>query len=287
MELHTNTRIINGTSMVSGEANAPDDRWVFTEENPRRELEVAAGMAAAARVLKNYNAALAADCMKLATELWDRTKEKNPLQRVQLAVELLQATGKKKYADFLTANVDAITKNIDRVGWLVGRSIPLIKNTQYRDAITAAVKRYRVVVDGLEKKTPYGIPYEPNIWGAGWTIQEFGVQQYFLHRAFPEIFPKTLMLDAMNFVLGVHPGSNTSSFASGVGSRSLTVAYGVNRADWSYIPGGVASGTALIRPDFPELLHWPFLWQQTEYVLGGGSSNLMFMVVAADHLLNE
>ena len=194
---------------------------------------------------------------------------------------------KKKYADFLTANVDAITKNIDRVGWLVGRSIPLIKNTQYRDAITAAVKRYRVVVDGLEKKTPYGIPYEPNIWGAGWTIQEFGVQQYFLHRAFPEIFPKTLMLDAMNFVLGVHPGSNTSSFASGVGSRSLTVAYGVNRADWSYIPGGVASGTALIRPDFPELLQWPFLWQQTEYVLGGGSSNLMFMVVAADHLLNE
>ena len=287
MELHTNNRLINGTSMVSGEANAPDDRWVFTEENPRRELEVAAGMAAAARVLKNYNAALAADCMKLATELWDRTKEKNPLQRVQLAVELLQATGEKKYADFLTANIDAITKNIDRVGWLVGRSIPLIKNTQYRDAITAAVKRYRAVVDGLEKKTPYGIPYEPNIWGAGWTIQEFGVQQYFLHRAFPEIFPKTLMLDAMNFVLGVHPGSNTSSFASGVGSRSLTVAYGVNRADWSYIPGGVASGTALIRPDFPELLHWPFLWQQTEYVLGGGSSNLMFMVVAADHLLNE
>jgi hypothetical protein len=72
-----------------------------------------------------------------------------------------------------------------------------------------------------------------------------------------------------------------------VGARSLTVAYGVNRADWSYIPGGVASGTALIRPDFPELLTWPYLWQQTEYVLGGGSSNFMFMVLAADKLLNE
>jgi hypothetical protein len=91
----------------------------------------------------------------------------------------------------------------------------------------------------------------------------------------------------MNFVLGVHPGSNTSSFASGIGAKSLTVAYGVNRADWSYIPGGVASGTALIRPDFPELLTWPYLWQQTEYVLGGGSSNFMFMVLAADKLLNE
>ena len=56
----------------------------------------------------------------------------------------------------------------------------------------------------------------------------------------------------------------------------------LNRADWSYIPGGVVSGTALIRPDFPELLEFPFLWQQTEYVLGGGSSHYMFLVLAAN-----
>ena len=95
------------------------------------------------------------------------------------------------------------------------------------------------------------------------------------------------MLNAMNFILGCHPGSNTASFVSGVGAKSTTTAYGFNRADWSYIPGGSASGTALIRPDFPELLTWPFLWQQTEYVLGGGSSNMMFMVLAADKLLNQ
>lgn len=76
------------------------------------------------------------------------------------------------------------------------------------------------------------------------------------------------MLSAMNFILGVHPGVNTSSFASGVGSKSLTQAYGMNRGEASYIPGGIGSGTALIRPDFPELLEWPYLWQQTEYVLG-------------------
>ncbi len=70
-------------------------------------------------------------------------------------------------------------------------------------------------------------------------------------------------------------------------SYSLTVAYGIQSDDWSYIPGGVGSGTALIRPDFPELLEWPYLWQQTEYVLGGGSSNFMFMVLAADKLLNK
>jgi len=72
-----------------------------------------------------------------------------------------------------------------------------------------------------------------------------------------------------------------------VGTRSLTVAYGANRADWSYIPGGVASGTALIRPDLPELKEWPFLWQQTEYVMGGGSCHFLFLALAADWLLNE
>jgi hypothetical protein len=41
----------------------------------------------------------------------------------------------------------------------------------------------------------------------------------------------------------------------------------------------------LIRPDFPELLDWPYLWQQQEYVIGGGATNFMFLVLAADQLL--
>ena len=128
------------------------------------------------------------------------------------------------------------------------------------------------------------MPYEPNIWGAGWTIQRFGVEQYFFYKGWPEICTPDFFVNALNFVLGVHPGINTSSFASGVGAQSVTVAYGVNRADWSFIPGGVASGTALIRPDLPELKTWPFFWQQTEYVMGGGSTNYMFLVLAAEHL---
>jgi hypothetical protein len=92
----------------------------------------------------------------------------------------------------------------------------------------------------------------------------------------------------MQFVLGCHPGENTASFASGVGAKSLTAAYGVNRADLSYIPGGVASGTAIIRPDFPELKeNWSFLWQQTEYVMGGGETDFMFLVLATNKLLKK
>ena len=142
-------------------------------------------------------------------------------------------------------------------------------------------------IEELCQETPYGIPYKPYIWGAGWSIQALAFQYYFLQDAYPEYFKPDLIYHAMDFVLGCHPGSNTASFASGVGARSATVAYGMNRADWSYIPGGVISGTALIRPDFPELLEFPYLWQQTEYVLGGGSSNYMFMVLAAQQLLKK
>jgi hypothetical protein len=94
------------------------------------------------------------------------------------------------------------------------------------------------------------------------------------------------MYHALSFVLGCHPGPNTASFVSGVGARSLIPGYGVNRADESYIPGGIASGTALIRPDFPELLEWPYLWQQTEYCVGHPTSDYVFLVTAADHLLS-
>ena len=148
----------------------------------------------------------------------------------------------------------------------------------------AAVKAYRPEVDKLQQENPFGVPYRPHIWGDGWNIQRFGVQQYFLQKNYPEIFDTRYMLNALNFVLGNHPGENTSSFVSGVGSRSVTVAYGVNRVDWSFIPGGSVSGTGIIRPDFPELKVWPFFWQQTEYVIGGGATNFMFLALAAQEL---
>jgi len=43
----------------------------------------------------------------------------------------------------------------------------------------------------------------------------------------------------------------------------------------------------MIRPDLPEFKIWPYFWQQTEYVMGGGSTNFMFLVLAVDHYLNK
>ena len=112
------------------------------------------------------------------------------------------------------------------------------------------------------------------------------MEQFYLHRAHPELFPREHVLAAVNWVLGCHPGSDIS-FASGVGARSALIAYGCNMADWGYIPGGVVSGTNLVRPDFVEYKDdFPFLWQQAENVIGGGAT-FIFCVLAADRLLNQ
>ncbi len=289
---------VNQTDGVPG---SPDDRWVFTEQNPQRALLAAAGLAASSRVLRGYDDALAAECQRIAIATWQDTSEEAAAAapgsspgaarragaRLTLAVELLLTTGDRRYADYLVSQRDLIVGEIASTGWMVGRVLPVIADPAFTRAVGEAVEGYRKKVEALRAATPYDVPYQPAIWGAGWGIQRFGVQQYFLHRAFPRLFPRDWALAALDFVLGCHPGTNTASFVSGVGARSVTVAYGFNRADWSYLPGGSVSGTALIRPDFPELLEWPYLWQQTEYVLGGGTTDYLFLVLAADQLLNQ
>jgi len=283
----------DGSTMTDGLVGTPspaDDRWVFTEDNPGRELTTAAHLAAASRVLKGFNDTLSIQCLEVAEAIYklDRPVTGRAVtSKIHAAVELFKTTGKSEYKDYIVNNESAIERNFRSIGWLVGPALKKINNDALTKTLTKAAEQFSTEIIRQGDETPFGVPYRPYIWGAGWDIQSFGVRQYFLHKAFPDIFPTDYIFNALNFILGVHPGVNTSSFASGVGARSTTVAYGVNRADWSYIPGGVSSGTALIRPDFPELLDWPFFWQQQEYVMGGGATNFMFLVLAADKLLSD
>ena len=283
----------DGSTMTDGIVSSPspaDDRWVFTEDNPGRELTVAAHMAAASRVLKGFNDTLAVQCLELSEAIFslDRTITGYAASsKIHAATELFRTTGKQVYKDYIIENKDLVIRMFGNLGWLVGPALKEIGDSSFTQSIEKAAVAFSSQIVRMGGETPFGVPYRPHIWGAGWDIQSFGVRQYFLNKAFPEIFPSDYIFNALNFILGVHPGPNTSSFASGVGARSTTIAYGVNRADWSYIPGGVSSGTALIRPDFPELLEWPFLWQQQEYVMGGGATNFMFLVLAADKLLSD
>ncbi|MEJ2298175.1 MAG: glycoside hydrolase family 9 protein [Woeseiaceae bacterium] len=283
----------DGSVQTDNRRGNDDDRWVFTEQNPDeqnpdRELYVAAGLAAAGRVLRDYDKNLAAHSIEVAARLYADAYSgaERDAMRVFAAAELAQATREDRYLDDLLKLRDAVTGSIGETGWALAKAMPLIDDREFVEAVAAAVETFQQDLARRASETPYGVPYRPHIWGAGWGIQEFGVRQYFFNKAWPDASPPDFYLDALNFVLGVHPGENTMSFASGVGANSALVAYGVNRADWSFIPGGVISGTALIRPDLPELKIWPFFWNQTEYVMGGGSTNYRFLVLAADRLFN-
>lgn len=279
----------DASAMTDNVAGNEDDRWVFTEDNPNRELTTAAQMAAASRVLKGFNDTLSVQALDCARSLFDVTKEsaQTKASKVHAATELYLTTGDQQYKNYLLKEKDFIAQNIGRVGWFISRAEKKMNDAGFSKAVRNALASFRTELDKQGAETPYGIPYRPHIWGAGWDIQSFGYRHYFLHTAYPDIFGPEYVYNALNFVLGCHPGTNTASFASGVGTVSATVGYGLNRADWSYIPGGVVSGTALIRPDFPELLVFPYLWQQVEYVLGGGSSHYMFLVLAAQQLLSD
>ena len=285
----------DASSMTDNIKGNRDDRRIYTENNPNREITTAAELAAAYRVLLGYNDTLANHCLDIAKAIYEKNYEKFSKNNsfTQAAAELYLTTKDRKYLDLILSNQEQIIKAIDNTGWYMTRIEQLCaaskdkKMQRFSKAFRAALPAYKERLQKQITETPYGVPYRPHIWGAGWDIQGFGARYYYFADAYPEIFDNKPVFNALNFILGCHPGTNTASFAGGVGAKSATVGYGLNRADWSYIPGGVISGTALIRPDFPELLTFPFLWQQTEYVLGGGSSDYLFLVLAARKMLGE
>ena len=117
-------------------------------------------------------------------------------------------------------------------------------------------------------------------------VVNFAVSNYYLHKAFPHIIDAESVFRGLNYLYGCHPGSNIS-LVSGVGTHSKEVAYGNNRADFSFIAGGVVPGVLILPPDFPENKEdWPFIWSENEYVVNVGASYI-FLVNAANELLKS
>ena len=179
-------------------------------------------------------------------------------------------------------------KHIHHTGWFIGRFDKKVNNKKFSNVIRKALVSVRDSYNEMSATTPYGVPSNRGNTSSGtWDVQSLGYNYCLLQDSYPDLFTPDYLFNAIHFILGCHPGSNTSSFVSGVGAKSQTVAYGVNRADWSYIPGGVSPGTALIRPDLPELLVYPFLWQEGEYCMGGEASYFMYLVLSAQKILSE
>jgi endoglucanase len=152
------------------------------------------------------------------------------------------------------------------VGGTAVRAIPYMPG-EFKTALRSMVVSYKKSLDENLAKNPYGVPIAMGAWGGSGLAAGFASQMYFLHRTFPEIVGTEYTLRGLDYVLGVHPVSNVS-YVSGIGAQSKLIAYGNNRADYTFIPGGMIPGVTVVQPDFPELTtDWPFLWYENEYVV--------------------
>ena len=132
---------------------------------------------------------------------------------------------------------------------------------------------------------PFAVPITKGKWAGSGLAIYYAITNYMLHKAFPDIIDLEHTFNGLNYIYGCHPGFNIS-FVSGVGIHSKKVAYGNNRADFSFIAGGIVPGVLILKPDFPENKEdWPFLWGENEYVNRLAASYIL-LVHAVNVLLN-
>lgn len=259
-----------------------DDRLVFTETNPSRQLYGAAGLAAASRVLVGYDEALSKECIRIAEALWDVNKNasdtRSQVQKIQTLSELILTTNKEVYKTALCELDTLLERSFGYNGWTLTRVLPLLDCTDFKNAANEAAQAHKKKLDERLSKSPFGSPLE--------RVEYVGLQQYFLNKAWPDLFTPDVLFNIVNYQLGCRPGRSMNTLVSGVGVNSPTIAYGPNRADWSYVPGGTFwNAVNLVRPDLPEDKEWPYLWTEREYIIGGATV-YMFTILAADHMLD-
>ena len=280
-------------------SGVPDDRWAFTARSARLDYGAAASLAAAARVLRGWDDPLAKQCLDAAAKLWD-DQHANPTpaqpgfggrgvgvsQDWPAALELMIATnGADAYRKRVQELFPTALQNLGTGGWTAVRALPYL-DAGYKAQFAEAVKAYVPQLDKEMAATPFGVPPSRGTWGGSAAVVEFATRMYFLHQAFPEIVGPEYTLRAANYILGTHPVSSTS-YVSSVGTSSKLKAYGNNRADNTFIPGGVIPGYIVIRPDFPECIDdFGFLWFEDEYVVSEAASWVL-AANAADAIVNQ
>jgi endoglucanase len=267
----------------------PDDRWAFTSHTTPLNYDAAAALAAASRVLRGFDDALATRSLQTAERVWRDEHAHAPVifrsfnttggeledEEVKAAVELLIAThGETAYRSRLEALLPAIGKRFGAVGPTVVRAVPYM-DADFKRSIARMLVKYKAQEDAALAQNPFGVPIATGTWGGSAIAAEFAIGAYFLHEAFPDIIGIDDTLRGFDYVLGRHPLSNVS-YVSTVGTSSKLIAYGNNRADYTFIPGGMIPGVVIIQPDYPELKErWPFLWYENEYVVDAATAFIL------------
>ena len=277
-----------------------DDRWAFTSRSSALNYGSAAALAAASRALRGYNDTLAIECLLVAKQIWDEEQGHPPIffrhgnttggaledEELKAAVEFLICSKDDRYARKIRELLPHIESNFDRMAALAVRAVPFM-DSQYSKNLEPLVRAFREQGDKFYEQNPFGVPISTGGWGGNGYVVAFANTSYLLHKAFPNIVGSEFTLRGLAYLYGCHPGS-ALSFVSGVGADSKMVAYGNNRADYSFIAGGVVPGVVIVQPDFPENKEdWPFLWGENEYVIGLAASYLYLVHAANDLVLEE
>lgn len=266
-----------------------DDRWAFTTHTTALSYDMVGALAAAARVLRGYDYKMADECQQTAIKVWEEEQKQQPAlfqyfnttgsnlkhAEVEATVELLITThGAAAYQNRLNELLPVIKEEFIFLAGTAARAIPYM-GLEYKSALADALAAFKPKLETAISENPYGVPISRGGWGGSGLATRFASEMYLLHRAFPETIGPEYTLHGLDYVLGVHPASNVS-YVSGVGTQSKLIAYGNNRSDYTFIPGGMIPGVVIIQPDFPELKEgWPFLWYESEYVVDAATSFIL------------
>jgi len=276
-----------------------DDRWAFTSRSSALNYGSIAALAAASRALKGYNDALADECLQIATSAWAEEQSHEPYvyrhgnttggpleaEEMKAALEMLVTTGEQKYADRFLHFLPEIEKQFFRHAILAVRALPHMGG-EYKDKLRQLTLAHRKQLDEIDEQNPFGVLITEGGWAGNGAIIGMAMANYYLHKTFPDIIGKEDVFEGLNYIYGTHPGSDIS-FVSAVGAQSKKVAYGMNRADYSFIAGGIVPGVLILKPDFPENKEdWPFLWGENEYVISLASTYI-FLANAVNELLAD
>jgi len=276
-----------------------DDRWVFTNRMPWMDYFSIGALAAANRALQDYNKPLADECLNLAKNLWD---EDNNLYKdadtsgvatwfrnnakLIAALQLYISTKDEQYCERFD---ELIWPALDStLAWSISVAVQAFPymDSIYKNKLKDYVLKYKEYNDGLNKENPYGIPVIVRGWGGNSLVVSWATANYYAHKAYPDIIGPEYLYKGLNYIFGCHPYSNIS-FVSSVGTVSKKVTYGNNRADFSFIAGGMVPGLLILKPDFPENKEdWPFLWGENECVVGG-SAMYIFLSGAVNELVKN
>ncbi|MDZ7310701.1 MAG: glycoside hydrolase family 9 protein [candidate division KSB1 bacterium] len=280
-------------------SGAMDDRWAFTNRMPWLDYFAIGALAAANRALRNYNKPLADECLALARNLWDehsRLPKSVDTSRaatwfrsgteLTAALQLFITTKEEQYSKRFN---EIIWPALDRaLAWSMSAAVQAYPymDDEYKSKLKDYVLKYKGYVDGLNKENPYGVPMIARGWGGNSMIINWAITNYFANKAFPDIIGPEYVYKGLNYIFGCHPYSNIS-FVSSVGTVSKKITYGSNRADFSFIAGGVVPGLLLLKPDFPENKEdWPFLWGENECVVNI-CADYIFLSGAVNALVNK